>query len=203
MFSLWLQMEAFALVFIVFAFHFITFLFIFIIFIFPTLISPLFICCFSICCNNSLPVCHVQFLLMYLKTPHLPPFPFLHISLCLVLTWTLGLTPSLFIIFIFTFVATILSFPIHCFCFLIVITRTLNLPYLSCSSLFYTCKRFRSSLFIHSIHLNCESFPFFLSIVFAFDLCLQELQTFPPFFFVLCLQKLSFFLFITFIYFYL
>jgi hypothetical protein len=42
-----------------------------------------------------------------------------------------------------------------------------------------------------------------LSIVFAFDLCLQELQTFPPFFFVLCLQKLSFFLFITFIYFYL
>jgi len=114
------------------------------------------------------------------------------------------LYPSLFIIF--TFVATIPSFHIHCFCLLIVITRILDLPYLfcsSCSSLFCTCKRFRSSFFIHSIHLYCETFPLFMFIVYAFVLCLQELLTLPPFFFVLCLQKLSFFLFITFIYLYL
>jgi len=92
-FSLWLQMEAFALVFIVLVFHFVSF-FIFIIFIFATLISPLFICCFSICCNNSLLVCHVH-LPMYLKTPHLPPFLPLHIIFCLVLTWTLWLYPLL------------------------------------------------------------------------------------------------------------
>ncbi len=194
-------MPPFALVFSVFMFHFVSFLFIFIIFNFATVLSPLFICHFSICCNKSLLVCHVH-LLMYLKTPHLPPFPLLHIFLCFVLTWILGFTPSLFITFIFTFVATIPSFPIHCFCLSIVITRTLDLPYLSCSSLFCTCKSFRSSLFIHSIRFYCESFPF---LVYCFHLCLVPKRgpNLPPFFFVLCLQKLSIFLFITFIYFYL
>ncbi len=113
--------------------------------------------------------------------------------------------PSLFIIFIFTFVATIPSFPIHCFCRWLWLQELLTSPPFPIHLVnlyFVIAKDFGPPfLFIPFVFIVRAS-PF---LVYCFHLCLVPTwaPNLSPFFFILCLQKLSFCLFVTFICFYL